>query len=171
MATTAPLPCTKCNGSGRYISEAWTATDGRQFPRVERACPYCDGRATFDAPDVAAIWQSIKGRKPGSVRSKRPNDPRPYFVWRMVRFHTGADVTLPVTASMEIAGDPFYELLDTVARIIAKRLTGHRSAGVARWRSAMYGTDPQDRYMPASAFSGGPVADADKPETELLELF
>jgi hypothetical protein len=34
----------------------------------------------------------------------------------------------------------------------------------------MYGTAPQERYMPAAAFPGGPVADENKPMEELFEL-
>ena len=164
--------CTSCKGSGRYHSDAFTGSDGKLWPAIDRDCYSCDGRGTFEAPDVAAIWAAIKGRKPGTVRSKRPDDGRAYFVWRMVRFHTGADVTLPMVASMEISGDPFRDDLDRLAEIIAAKLTGHRSVGVTRWRAAMYGeTDPFDPLMPASAYSGGPVADACKPETEVMELF
>ena len=82
----------------------------------------------------------------------------------------GDDVTLPITAQMDIAPDPYRELLELWAEKVAGRLSGHTSAGRARWRSAMYGEAPQERYMPDSAFPGGPVADANKPDEELLEL-
>jgi hypothetical protein len=71
---------------------------------------------------------------------------------------------------MDIAPDPYRELLDFWAETVAERLSGHKSAGRARWRSAMYGEAPQERYLPESAFPGGPVADANKPDEELLEL-
>lgn len=167
---TASLPCRKCNGSKLTIHESFTALDGRIYPRTEKPCIWCDGIGTFDKPDIQSLVTAIKGRKPGKLRSKRPDDTRAYFIWRMVRFHTGDDVCLPMAAQMDVAADPYRELLEQVAEHVAAHLTGHSSAGRARWRSAMYGEAPQERYMPASAYSGGPVADQDKPDEELLEL-
>lgn len=160
------IACDKCNGTGtepeRFIYD-------RLFPA--RQCLTCDGAGKFSRPEFSDLWPLIKGRKAGTVRSKRPDNPRAYFLWRMIRFHTGADVTLPVTASWGISGDPYQPLLDALAEAAAARLTGHKSAGVARWRSALYGEAPQERYLPAAAFSGGPVADEFKPLDELAELY
>lgn len=164
------LPCGRCEGSKLTISEAWTAVDGRHFPRREKPCIWCDGVGHFTKPDLTALVKAVKGRKPGKLRSKRPDDTRAYFIWRMARFHTGDDVCLPMAAQMDIAGDPYRDMLELVAEMLAERLTGHKSAGRSRWQAAMYGTDPQERYMPASAHQGGPVADANKPLEELLEL-
>lgn len=166
----ASLPCRRCNGSKLTIHEAWTAMDGRNFPRREQPCLWCDGVGIFEKPDIIELTKAIKGRKPGKLRSKRPDDTRAYFIWRMVRFHTGDDVCLPMMAQMDISADPYRELLEVVAEEVAAHLTGHTSAGRARWQAAMYGTAPQERYMPQSAFPGGPVADEHKPMEELLEL-
>jgi hypothetical protein len=164
------LPCRKCNGSKLTIREEFTSMDGKVYPRTEKPCIWCDGVGHFTKPDLVELVAAVKGRKPGTLRSKRPDDTRAYFIWRMARFHTGADVTLPMTAQMDIAPDPYRELLDFWAETVAERLSGHKSAGRARWRSAMYGEAPQERYLPESAFPGGPVADANKPDEELLEL-
>lgn len=166
----ATLPCGRCNGTKINVYEGFTAVDGTVYPRKEKPCLWCDGSGSFDKPDIAALIAAIKGRKPGKLRSKRPDDARAYFIWRMARFHTGDDVCLPMTAQLDVAGDPYRELLELVAEQVAQRLTGHTSAGRARWRSAMYGEAPQERYMPESAFPGGPVADANKPDEELFEL-
>jgi len=166
----ASLPCRKCNGSKLTIREEFTSMDGKVYPRTEKPCIWCDGVGHFTKPDLVELVAAVKGRKPGTLRSKRPDDARAYFIWRMARFHTGADVTLPMTAQMDIAPDPYRELLDFWAEKVAERLSGHKSAGRARWRSAMYGEAPQERYLPESAFPGGPVADANKPDEELLEL-
>jgi hypothetical protein len=83
----------------------------------------------------------------------------------MVRFHTGKDVTLPMTASIAIEGDPFKPTLDVAARMIAAKFTGQESIGSARWRHAMHGETPAD-----SAVLDMPVTDNDKPWCERLEL-
>lgn len=164
------LPCRKCKGSKLTISEAWTSQEGKHYPRREKPCIWCDGVGHYTRPDIPALVQAVKGRKPGKLRSKRPEDPRAYFIWRMARFHTSADVCLPMVAQMDIASDPYQGLLEIAAELLSERMTGHTSAGRARWQSALYGTAPQERYLPESAFPGGPVADADKPMEELLEL-
>jgi len=165
------LPCGHCNGTMINVYEGFTGVDGTVYPRKEKPCLWCDGLGVFFKPDLASLIKAVKGRKPGTLRSKRPDDGRAYFIWRMARFHTGADVCLPMTAQMEVSGDPYRDMLELVAEMLAERLTGHKSAGRARWQAAMYGTAPQERYMPDSAYPGGRVADADKPVEELLELF
>lgn len=164
------LSCRKCEGSKLTVYEEWTSTDGTHYPRREKPCIWCDGVGHFTKPDLVELVKAIKGRKPGTLRSRRPDDTRAYFIWRMARFHTGKDVTLPMTAQMDIAADPYRDLLEFWAEKVAEKLTGHKSAGRARWQAAMYGTAPQERYMPESAYPGGPVADSNKPEEELLEL-
>ena len=164
------LPCGRCNGTKINVYEGFTAVDGTVYPRKEKPCLWCDSLGHFTKPDLTALVKAVKGRKPGTLRSKRPDDSRAYFIWRMARFHTGKDVTLPMTAQMDIAADPYRDLLEFWAEKVAEKLTGHKSAGRARWQAAMYGTAPQERYMPASAYPGGPVADSNKPEEELLEL-
>lgn len=165
------LPCGRCNGTKIIVYEGFTALDGTVYPTKEKPCLWCDGLGYFTKPNIIELVKAVKGRKPGKLRSKRPDDSRAYFIWRMARFHTGADVCLPMTAQMEVAGDPYRDLLELVAEMLAERLTGHGSAGRARWQAAMYGTAPQERYLPEAAYPGGPVADSDKPLEELLELF
>jgi len=132
-------------------------------------CPYCDGAGTFPPVDIAAIATAIKGRK--GLCSKRPADSRAYYVWRMARFHGGADVTLPMTATFDVAGDPFRTELDIIADAVAKRVFGTDLAGVHRWGRAMGTLDRDMPGLPDSAYSGGRVADCDKPEEEQAELF
>ena len=155
--TLSTLNCTRCNGAGEV--EHWRH-DGTMVP-----CDCCDGRGTFEAPDLEQLCAAIKGRKPRTVRSKRPDEPRAWFLWRMVRFHTGKDVTLPMTATMAIEGDPFKSTLDAAALIIAHHFTGKDSIGSARWRHAMHGESPAD-----PAVLSLPVFDGDKPFEESLEL-
>lgn len=169
LLATNQLPCGACHATGTQTRKAFTACDGTEYPERVSECIWCEGKKYFTRPDVNDIWQAIKGRKPGTVKSKRPDDARSYYVWRMIRFHTGKDVTLPMTASLEVANDPYGDLLAAYADAISERLTGRQSAGRARWRSAWYGESP-DPSLPESAQPGGPVADCDKPLSEALEL-
>jgi hypothetical protein len=165
--------CERCKGTGRRFTKAFTYTDsntGRQthYPDRDEACYACKGVGAFPEPDVTAIIAAIKGRK--GLCSKRPADPRAYYVWRNARFHGGADVTMPMGAMMEVAGDPWCKELDAIVDAVAKRVFGTDLAAAHRWGRAM-GTINRDMPgLPDSAYSGGRVADADKPEEEAHEL-
>ena len=165
---TESLPCTRCNGTTIITYH------GLDLP--DRPCSFCEGTGHFGRPDVPDLLQLLKGRKPGKLRSKRPEDDRAYYVWRMARFHGGADVTLPMSASFAVTGDPYVPYLDKVAEAVAQRVYGSDAAGAMRWAHAM-GHEVSDRYLdgsqvvPPSALPGGPVVlDNDKPATEALEL-
>lgn len=159
LAAAERLDCGKCEGTGESGAVSL------------RPCPFCDGRGFFLAPDVPALLQLIKGRKPGSLRSKRPDSDRAYYIWRMARFHGGADVTMPMTASLAVAGDPYIPLLDLVADKVAERIYGTSRAGATRWANALGMELVPEEGMPASAYSGGPVVtDSNKPYSEQLEL-
>lgn len=160
------LPCSKCDGKGHSLSKGFTCEDGRRFPSEWRTCYSCDGKGWFHAPDIFALVQSVKGRKPGRLRSKRPDDARGYYVWRLARFHGGADVCLPMGAEMEVSGDPYKAILDQLAKIVAKSVYGSGDVGSARWQQAMYGNHDYDD-LPQHI--DGPVYDADKPVEEFLE--
>jgi hypothetical protein len=132
--------CLRCKGSKVTVREAFDYKldrdkDGaplpnsriKHYPRQESPCYSCCGAGEFDPPDLDAILKAIKGRK--GLCSKRPDDSRSYYVWRMARFHGGADVTMPMTASMDISGDPFRPELDLIASAVAKRVFGTDGAG------------------------------------------
>ena len=163
------LPCTRCEGT--------TVLTYPSMPDIApRPCPFCDGRGHFHLVDVQFLIDRIKGRKPGTLRSKRPDDDRAWYVWRMARFHGGADVTLPMTAAFAVTGDPYVPYLDLVAEKVAQQVYGSYRAGTIRWAQAM-GHEVGDSYLdgsaivPPSAMPGGPVVlDGNKPYCEQLEL-
>jgi hypothetical protein len=163
------LPCTKCDGS--------TIISYKTMPDIApRPCPFCNGRGHFHQVDLSFLLDRIKGRKAGTLRSKRPNDDRAWYVWRMARFHGGADVSMPMTASFAVTGDPYVPYLDEVAKAVAQTVYGTDAAGSLRWAHAM-GHEVSDRYLdgseivPASAMPGGPVVlDNHKPYSERAEL-
>lgn len=162
----AQLPCKGCNGDGYSLNKGFR-TEDKVFPSRWSKCHCCDGVGWFDAPDLSAIVKAIKGRKPKSLRSKRPDSPRDYFVWRLARFHGGKDVCLPMCAEMDVAGDPYKHILDELARIVAKAFFGSGNVGTARWQQAMYGS--HDFTDVPDDFGFMPVYDADKPLEEMLE--
>ena len=161
------LPCSTCNGEG-------TRQPYGDLPR--RTCYSCDGTGSFQLPDLQTILKQIKGRKKGTLRSKRPEDSRAYYVWRLARFHGGADVTMPVTAFSYVSGDPYVPYLDAVSEAVANAVYGTDKAAAIRWAHAM-GHEVSDAYLdgsqvvPPSAMPGGPVVmDGNKPYMEAAEL-
>jgi len=79
--------CTRCKGTGRGSST------------VGNYCVFCKGTGTFEEPNYEEICKAIKGRK--GLRSARPQAKRAYYVWRLARFHGGADVTMPMMAMLD----------------------------------------------------------------------
>lgn len=163
-------PCTKCNGDGFKLVEGYTYKREDGTVRVRETawetCSYCNGAGWFHAPDIEAIVGKVKGRKPRSLKSKRPEDTRSYFVWRMARFHGGVDVCLPMVASIDIAGDPYEAILDELAKVVAKAYFGSGNVGTARWHQAMYGSHS---FEDLPQYIDGPVHDGNKPPEEILE--
>jgi hypothetical protein len=166
-----PRPCTLCKGSG---VASWDAG---------RACYACAGRAAFDAPDMGALVRLVTTTRGASAGRRRfraacPKNlchystretRRAYFVWRLARFHGGADVTLPMTAEGACSGDPYRPELDALASAIARAHYGARaSAGAARW-GALLGAGAPGPGLEASAYESGPVADEHKPAHEAAE--
>ncbi len=158
--------CKRCSGSGHTLSQGFTTDTGKRFPSVWQTCYGCDGKGWFHAPDLLALAEAVKGRKPGKLRSKRPDDARSYYVWRLARFHGGSDVCLPMGAEMEIGSDPYKGILDELAQIIAKRVYGSGNVGRARWQQAIHGSHDFADLPPVL---DGPVYDSDKPAEEILE--
>lgn len=160
------LSCKGCEGLGYKLHRGFRCDDGYVSKSRWNKCGDCNGNGWFHAPDLASIVNLIRGRKPGRLRSKRPDAPRAYYVWRMARFHGGADVCNPMAAEMSISGDPYREILEELAKIIAKKCFGSENYGLARWHLAMYG---HHIYSDISQNLDGPVFDSDKPAEEILE--
>lgn len=142
--------CLRCEGSG-----------GSKYHKV---CPFCNGVGYFLKPSVTDLVNEIVNSKTRKLYSKRPQSDRGYYVWRLARFHGGKDVTLPMLASLAVAGDPYVKNLDVIADGIAKAIFGTDMAAAARWSGlAIPG-------LPPTAYVGGPVTIGEKPAEELPEL-
>ena len=166
-SASSSAPCTQCHGTGQR----------RRSDDTVQPCIHCDGRGHFDAPDFKAILKAIEGRKRimspcegvgviKALRTKRPDDSRAYFVWRMTRFHSGADVCMPMTAAFEISGDPYFKELNEFAASYAAALTGKGSIGSQRWHHAYGGPEPTDPEI-----LNMPTYDDSKPYSELPETW
>ena len=160
-------PCLTCKGKGKRLTDSFTH-NGQFYPARSYDCLTCQGVGEFGPPDQVAILKAIVGRK--GLRSKRPEPPREYYVWRWARFHGGTDVTMPVMATLEVRGDPYQSDLERIAGDIARHVYGTDRAGAHRWGRVLGVLKQDTRGLPASAYEGGPVADGDKPEEEAAEL-
>lgn len=161
--------CTRCKGNGFKDFKGFTAQDGTVYPDAQHKCHSCGGFGFFAPINLPVLLAEIKGRN--GLVSKRPEGRRAYYVWRMARFSGGRDVTLPMTAGYEIAGDPFVKELDQIADQVAKTVYGTDRAAAYRWAPLLTNLSSLPDAMPASAYAGGPVLmDNHKPEEELLEL-
>lgn len=145
-----PRICPRCNGLGYVVSIG----NGREL-----TCLGCGGSLQFYPPDLEKILADIKGRK--GLRSARPKDARSYYVWRLARFHGGADVTMPVMADLELGLDPFKKELDEITDMVAKVAYGTDMASACRWGGFLTNVDTvtyaEETNQPASAFPCGPV--------------
>ena len=165
------LQCSKCGGDGQRQS----------LIGEMRRCVYCDGVGSFPEFDSLAILRKVFVKRKckvvfrkSSAGGKRTTvlERRAYYVWRLARFHGGADVSMPVVATMECDGDPVLKQLDELSERVAKQAFGTHKAAAYRWGGA-FGMLPDHppTGLPATAYEGGPVADENKPEFELAELF
>jgi len=159
--------CQRCNGAG------FTNLFG-----TKRTCRICGGSGRVEKPDFEKIYDEITVTRNGekTLRKSRPpykRGPRAYYVWRMARFHGGADVCMPVVAEAEIHGDPYQQELDCFAEMVAKRFFGTDMAAVYRWAPLLgLGELPERNDLPESAYRNGPVVtEGEKPMEEWLEMF
>jgi hypothetical protein len=169
--------CDRCHGSGR-IHSTWDVDEGPDG----RECSRCKGRGTFPGLDLTKIIDALFTKK-GKSRSFRKSFPskldhfgdlfgaRCYYVWRLARFHGGADVTLPMTADMVTRGDPFKKELDALADLVANRVYGTNLAAAYRWGGLLGFAPAPLQGLPSSAYESGPVVmDGEKPWWEAAEL-
>jgi hypothetical protein len=178
----SPATCTRCKGTCKRVSPGFTALDGTVYPERIYDCTACGGRGTFPALDIPAITALIltgKDRRfrkswPSKLspwRSKDAHERRAYYVWRLARFHGGADVTMPMTAMTVSEGDPFKKVLDALSDVVARKVYGSDMAAAHRWGSLLGFSKGAPEGLPAAAYENGPVVtDGQKPDFEQLEL-
>lgn len=134
------FPCHGCGGLGRILYN----------DRPSRECGLCrKGTITVERGAIMDALISTQGRNKGRFRRSRPKLPwdggvyGAAYCWRMIRFDTGRDMTMPVMAPYYV-GNPGKELtaaLDAVAESIGAELFGQAAMmrGTARWAGALTG--------------------------------
>ena len=122
--------CIRCKGTGSVF---YSYNNSTSF------CPRCNGNKFFGEVNETTIESNIKGRN--GMRTSKPkltgnpiNDDRSYYVWRMVRFHAGIDVTMPMWAQTIISADPFCKELDVLVDALALKWYGTNMAAARRWK-------------------------------------
>jgi hypothetical protein len=125
---TETITCPACQGTG--------------LGRWDRPCYECNGATTLTIdPDavLAACMNSRTGRFRGSS-PKRSDQGGVYgarFVWRMIRFHTGLDMSMPMMVTMEHSRS-MQDRLHALADWAAWEIAGERSLrGALRWGRAL----------------------------------
>lgn len=164
---TTQITCPRCKGTGSVTSEIFGT----------RRCTACHGKGSFPAVDVEGIVKAVFGRG-GKFRKAAPKvdhygtveGARIYFVWRLARFHGGADVCMPMTAEMVTHNDPCKKELDALAEAVARKAFGTDMAAAYRWGQALGVVKEAPEGLPPSAYTSGPVADENKPAWESPEL-
>lgn len=140
------LPCTVCKGEKVIHSPGFVGVDGEVFPDRTYSCRSCNGEGSFPPVDEGKVMARIlatQGKNKGKLRSSMTSsfsdrdEARAYYVWRLARFHGGKDVTMPVTADLGVRGDPFKDVLDRLADVVARQSFGTDMAAALRWGRAL----------------------------------
>ena len=130
--------CPRCKGAGEVENH---------FEGGMRVCLNCNGARTYAGFDTATLVAAIiatKGKNKGKIRASMTstftgdqNARRAYYVWRLARFHGGADVTQPMMADLALGNDPFKPELDKLADSVAKDQFGSNMRAAAVWGRAL----------------------------------
>lgn len=115
-------------------------------------------RALFDHVDVDELTDALTGRA-GGLRPSKPttHDELTQYVWRMCRFHSGHDPSMPVTASWDLqafldeqgiearvsgitddAGKEITGALDELCDVILVELGEDPYGAAKRWQGLLY---------------------------------
>ena len=110
--------------------------------------------------DVEALKRAVfstRGKRKGLVKTGKPKEYLYAYIWRMARFYSGDDVTLPMTADYDLVwglreltgNDALSSYTHPEVRQIAKELDavaeqllvnqGIPLRGLGRWAQAIYG--------------------------------
>lgn len=133
--------CGRCKGTG--INKGLKG-EGYSFP--DRPCYFCNGTGSLGGFEPLAVVKACFVVKKGqrarfrrspparwNDRARGSDNARAYYVWRMIRFHGGKDVTMPMEAISVCEGDPAMPLLDALVTVVAKMVCGTDRAAAYRW--------------------------------------
>ncbi len=135
--------CGRCKGTG--IDKGYTF---ESYSRPDRPCYICEGTKTLPGFDPLPLAKGCfvidkktdqpkrwKRSAPSKMQHRKSGTDaaRVYYLWRMARFHGGADVTMPMEAMTVTSGDPCVPLLDVLAESLARAIYGSDRAAAYRW--------------------------------------
>jgi len=126
------MTCVYCDGFGQK----------QNVLAIWKQCPVCDGSGTVTI-DPDAIRRAITTRtglaksKPAAARSVFGAE----YVWRMIRFHAGVDVTMPTTCWYTIGcggilqqrHQSLLNVLDRLVDDLAEEFFGTSTAAAEVW--------------------------------------
>lgn len=132
--------CKRCEGTGKFVDIYAHAS--------EQKCYYCHGTGSFSdfsESDIINLIISSKGKNKGKLRASMTSTNhsdgltknRSYYVWRMARFHGGADTTMPIMAQLCVRYDPYIKELDLLADKIASKYFGSNMRAARLWGRAL----------------------------------
>lgn len=186
------FPCPSCEGEKAYRARSEWA---RKSP-ARSSCRFCamTGSVTIDPEAIREALLVSRGRSKGTFRRSRPALPGDRggvygaaWVWRMLRFDTGADMCLPVMAGDYVgtgwivreADRAVTDHLHAVESVLGVSLFGsaRMARGAARWGQALglEGADELSAVVEATvgmpSGNGYAVGGADEsPEAALEEV-
>jgi hypothetical protein len=135
------------------------AIDGKE---IQDLSPETREVLELDRVSVEHLQDRLEGRD-GGLRTSKPRAKADtgleQYVWRMARFHSGADPRMPVTAGFDLdnflenqgidasvsgirdeTGKEIEALLGRVVpQVIVANLGGNPAGGFERWEKAIYG--------------------------------
>ena len=131
--------CLRCKGTGIRVYSAFVGVDGKEWPSITRDCAFCRGRKYFEPVNVENIIAAIVNTRTGELRASKPpkGGDRAYYVWRLARFHGGADVCLPIMAETLVDGDPFHDVLEQLSEVVAQKAFGTTMGAANAWKNVL----------------------------------
>lgn len=168
---TGDYQCQSCKGLGK--TKDYKFSHEADKPETWSKCKYCES-GIIKRESFVSLLRRVSTSNGGRFRIKKSKPDSyglDYYFWRMFRFHSGLDVTMPMTASLMNSEKLQTESVDTFSLLINFILHGYLSGGAARWSGLLGGGYQAEKNLPESARSLGPVLlDDAKPEIELGEL-
>lgn len=137
--------CPNCRGKIQYQ----IFSGGRTI-----TCDVCqDGTVTIEKQKIINLCLASRGKNKGLLKTSKPKKGKSSYifgasyVWRMARFHSGQDMTMPMTATFD---DGIYRIdenvrkilniLDKIADEIAEKYTPQKSSfnAALRYKGLLY---------------------------------
>jgi len=130
------------------------------------------GSVVIDSEAIAAALVSTRGKSKGKFRSSRPKLPEEggvygaAYVWRMIRFDIGQDMTMPVMAGDYVGcigartdlTTQVLDVLDEITDVVGKQMFGAMTMrGAAAWGRVLGFEGAEEVYAKVDDLVGIPM--------------